>query len=126
MYYNQKKTFQSVTQLDFYTFFRKLLKQISFLYFPDRGCIFPTGGATPPGQCKFFYYEVRPVKPSVPLLSFHFVRSNSFSNSSTRFNASAASFCAFAFSSSALIRAFSASSLAFSADSALCRSLSVF
>ena len=29
---------QSVTQLDFYTFFRKLLKQISFLYFPDRGC----------------------------------------------------------------------------------------
>ena len=27
-----------MTQLDFYTFFRKLLKQISFLYFPDRGC----------------------------------------------------------------------------------------
>ena len=29
---------QSVAQLDFYTFFRELLRQISFLYFPDRGC----------------------------------------------------------------------------------------
>ena len=27
-----------MTQLDFYTFFRELLRQISFLYFPDRGC----------------------------------------------------------------------------------------
>ena len=35
---SQAVWFQSVTQLDFYTFFRKLLKQISFLYFLDRGC----------------------------------------------------------------------------------------
>ena len=34
----QAEWVQSVAQLDFYTFFRKLLKQISFLYFPDRGC----------------------------------------------------------------------------------------
>lgn len=26
-----------MAQLDFYTFFRELLRQISFLYFPDRG-----------------------------------------------------------------------------------------
>ena len=34
----QAEWVQSLAQLDFYTFFRKLLKQISFLYFPDRGC----------------------------------------------------------------------------------------
>ena len=27
-----------MAQLDFYTFFRELLRQILFLYFPDRGC----------------------------------------------------------------------------------------
>ena len=28
----------AVAQLDFYTFFRELLRQILFLYFPDKGC----------------------------------------------------------------------------------------
>ena len=30
-----------MAQLDFYTFFRELLRQISFLYFPDRGGVRP-------------------------------------------------------------------------------------
>ena len=62
---------QSVTQLDFYTFFRKLLKQISFLYFPDRGC----DPAWYPISRLYTALRKRHLYPSVPdvfpLLQFH-------------------------------------------------------